>query len=182
VSRADSRVRAPGTFPRTRCPAVTSALDAAAEAYDNPAAVWWGAFAGFRGHPRPGHRRRVRSSPGGPSGDARPAGRVDHRASGAWPLRSKPDERLSPYFVRFPGTGKAMSPRTRDGPEARRPGRGSPRWPARTAGNQVRAPGPGRQAPRCAPTQGRTISLGIGQIAADDAPEQPTSQTPSSRG
>ena len=45
VSRADSRVRSPGSFTRARCPAATSALDAVPEAYHNPAAVWWGAFA-----------------------------------------------------------------------------------------------------------------------------------------
>ena len=45
VSRADWRVRSPGTLACARCPACTSALDAGAEAYDNPAAVWWGAFA-----------------------------------------------------------------------------------------------------------------------------------------
>jgi hypothetical protein len=45
VSRADSRVRWPGTLTCTRCPAVRSGLDAVPEAYDNPAAVWWGAFA-----------------------------------------------------------------------------------------------------------------------------------------
>lgn len=45
VSRADSRVRSPGTFTCARCPAGTSALDAVPEAYHNPAAVWWGAFA-----------------------------------------------------------------------------------------------------------------------------------------
>jgi len=42
VSRADSRVRSPGTFTCARCPAARSALDAAPEAYHNPAAVWWG--------------------------------------------------------------------------------------------------------------------------------------------
>ena len=42
VSRADSRVRSPGTLTCARCPAVRSALDAVPEAYDNPAAVWWG--------------------------------------------------------------------------------------------------------------------------------------------
>ena len=45
VSRADSRVRLPGAVTCARCPAVTSALDAVPEAYHNPAAVWWGAFA-----------------------------------------------------------------------------------------------------------------------------------------
>ena len=45
MSRADSRVRPPGTLTCARCPAVTSALDAGPEAYHNPAAVWWGAFA-----------------------------------------------------------------------------------------------------------------------------------------
>ncbi len=45
VSRADSRVRSPGIFTCARCPAVRSALDAVPEAYHNPAAVWWGAFA-----------------------------------------------------------------------------------------------------------------------------------------
>jgi hypothetical protein len=45
VSSADSRVRSPGTLTCARCPAVRSALDAGPEAYDNPAAVWWGAFA-----------------------------------------------------------------------------------------------------------------------------------------
>jgi hypothetical protein len=45
VSRADSRVRSPGSFTCARCPAVRSALDAVPEAYHNPAAVWWGAFA-----------------------------------------------------------------------------------------------------------------------------------------
>jgi hypothetical protein len=43
--KPDWRVRAPGTFPCAGCPARTSALDAVAEAYHNPAAVWWGAFA-----------------------------------------------------------------------------------------------------------------------------------------
>ncbi len=42
VSRADSRVRWPGTFTDARCPAVRSALDAVPEACHNPAAVWWG--------------------------------------------------------------------------------------------------------------------------------------------
>ena len=37
-------------FTCARCPAVTSALDAVPEAYDNPAAVWWGAFCCFCGH------------------------------------------------------------------------------------------------------------------------------------
>jgi hypothetical protein len=45
VSRADSRVRWPGTFTDACCPAVRSALDGVLEAYHNPAAVWWGAFA-----------------------------------------------------------------------------------------------------------------------------------------
>jgi hypothetical protein len=45
VSRADSRVRRPGTFTCARCPAVRSALDAVPEAYHNPAAVRWGAIA-----------------------------------------------------------------------------------------------------------------------------------------
>jgi hypothetical protein len=45
VSRADSRVRKPGTFTCARCPSARSALDAVPEAYHNPAAVWWGAFA-----------------------------------------------------------------------------------------------------------------------------------------
>jgi hypothetical protein len=45
VSRADSRVRSPGTFTCARWPAVISALDAAPEAYHNPVAVWWGALA-----------------------------------------------------------------------------------------------------------------------------------------
>ena len=45
VSRADSRVHSPGTFTCARRPAARSALDAAPEAYDNPAAVWWGALA-----------------------------------------------------------------------------------------------------------------------------------------
>jgi hypothetical protein len=42
VSRADSRARRPGNLSDSRCPAVTSALDAGPEAYHNPAAVWWG--------------------------------------------------------------------------------------------------------------------------------------------
>ena len=45
VSRADSRVRSPGTFTCARCPAARSVLDAGPEGYHNPAAVWWGAFA-----------------------------------------------------------------------------------------------------------------------------------------
>ncbi len=45
MSRTDSRVRSPGTFTCARCPAARSALDAVPEAYHNPAAVWWGAFA-----------------------------------------------------------------------------------------------------------------------------------------
>jgi hypothetical protein len=48
-SRADWRVRSPGTFTCARCPAGTSALDAVPEAYHNPAAVWWGAFAASAG-------------------------------------------------------------------------------------------------------------------------------------
>jgi hypothetical protein len=44
VSRADLRVRLPGTFTCARCPAVRSALDTGPEAYHNPAAVWWGAL------------------------------------------------------------------------------------------------------------------------------------------
>jgi len=40
VSRAASRVRSPAPFPFARCPAVTAALDAVAEAYHNPVAVW----------------------------------------------------------------------------------------------------------------------------------------------
>ena len=32
-------------FDLCRCPARTSGLDAGPEAYHNPAAVWWGAFA-----------------------------------------------------------------------------------------------------------------------------------------
>ena len=45
VSRADSRVRSPGTFTCAHRPAARSALDAVPEACHNPAAVWWGAFA-----------------------------------------------------------------------------------------------------------------------------------------
>jgi hypothetical protein len=46
VSRADScDVRSPGSFTYARCPAARSVLDAVPEAYHNPAAVWWGAFA-----------------------------------------------------------------------------------------------------------------------------------------
>jgi hypothetical protein len=45
VSRADLRVRQPGALTCARCPAVTSALHAVLEAYHNPEAVWWGAFA-----------------------------------------------------------------------------------------------------------------------------------------
>ena len=45
VSRADSRVRSPGTFTCAHRPAVRSALDAVPEACHNRAAVWWGAFA-----------------------------------------------------------------------------------------------------------------------------------------
>jgi hypothetical protein len=45
VSSADLRVRSPGTLTCARCPAARSALDAVPEAYHNPAAVWWGAFA-----------------------------------------------------------------------------------------------------------------------------------------
>ena len=45
MSRADSRVHPPGTLTSARGPAVRSALDAGPEAYHNPAAVWWGAFA-----------------------------------------------------------------------------------------------------------------------------------------
>ena len=45
MSRADSRVRQPGSFTCAGCPAVRSALDAGLEAYHYPAAVWWGAFA-----------------------------------------------------------------------------------------------------------------------------------------
>jgi hypothetical protein len=58
VSRADSRVRSPGTFTCARCPAARSALDAGPEAYDNPAAVWCGAFA-------PRSRRRGLCCPAG---------------------------------------------------------------------------------------------------------------------
>jgi hypothetical protein len=67
VSRADSRVRKPGTFTCARCPAVRSALDAVPEAYHNLAAVWWGAFApspvmssgaGSWSSPRPGSLRQ----------------------------------------------------------------------------------------------------------------------------
>ena len=42
VSRADSQVRQPGIFPYACRPAVTSALDATAQAHHHPAAVWWG--------------------------------------------------------------------------------------------------------------------------------------------
>jgi hypothetical protein len=42
VSRAASRVRQPGSFTCSRCPAGTAALDAVPEAHHNPAAVWWG--------------------------------------------------------------------------------------------------------------------------------------------
>jgi len=45
VSRVASRIRSPGSFTCTRCPAGTAALDAVPEGYHNPAAVWWGAFA-----------------------------------------------------------------------------------------------------------------------------------------
>jgi hypothetical protein len=45
VSRADSRVRSPGTLTYARGPAVRSALDAGPEAYHHPAAVWCGALA-----------------------------------------------------------------------------------------------------------------------------------------
>jgi hypothetical protein len=45
VSSADSCVRSPGTLTYVRCPAVRSTLDTGPEAYDNPAAVWWGAYA-----------------------------------------------------------------------------------------------------------------------------------------
>jgi hypothetical protein len=44
VSRADSRVRSAGTFTCARWPAARSALDVVAEAYHNPAAVWWWAL------------------------------------------------------------------------------------------------------------------------------------------
>jgi hypothetical protein len=72
VSRAASRVRSPAPFPFARCPAVTAALDAVAEAYHNPAAVWWGAFAPSRscgrrecGSPFARSASRIsRSSPG----------------------------------------------------------------------------------------------------------------------
>lgn len=53
-SRADWRVRAPGSFTCARCPARTSGLDAGPESYDNPAAVWWGTLCSFRGHRGPG--------------------------------------------------------------------------------------------------------------------------------
>jgi len=45
VSRADLRVRSPGTLTYARRPAARSGLDAVPEAYHNLAAVWWGAFA-----------------------------------------------------------------------------------------------------------------------------------------
>ena len=48
MSRVASRVRSPGSFTCTRCPAGTAALDAVPEAYHNPAAVWWGVFASSR--------------------------------------------------------------------------------------------------------------------------------------
>jgi hypothetical protein len=79
------------------------------------------------------YRRRVSSSPGGPSGDSRPAGRVDHRASGAWPVRPEPDERPAPVSsgirarVRPCPWQREMAPKPgdqaaspRDGPPVRR--------------------------------------------------------------
>src|SRR5262249_41855229 len=42
VSRPDSRVRSPASFPGAGCPAVRSGLDAGPEVYHNPAAAWWG--------------------------------------------------------------------------------------------------------------------------------------------
>jgi hypothetical protein len=42
VSRADSRVRWPGTLTCARCPAARSALEAVPEACHNRAAIWWG--------------------------------------------------------------------------------------------------------------------------------------------
>ena len=73
MSRADSRVHSPGTLTCARCPAARSALDAGPEAYDNPAEVWWGAFAAsavirdlktgagrvFSGRAEPGRRTTV---------------------------------------------------------------------------------------------------------------------------
>jgi hypothetical protein len=57
VSSADSRVRSLGTLTCARCPAIRSALDAGPKAYDNPAAVWWGAFAASAVIRGPGGRR-----------------------------------------------------------------------------------------------------------------------------
>jgi hypothetical protein len=45
VSRADSRVRQPGSFTGSGCPTVPAALDAGPEAYHDRAGVWWGFFA-----------------------------------------------------------------------------------------------------------------------------------------
>jgi hypothetical protein len=66
VSRAASRVRSPGRFTSTRCPAVTAALDTGPEAYHNPAAVWWGGLCTFLrrgpcGHCLAGQLRRFPS-------------------------------------------------------------------------------------------------------------------------
>jgi hypothetical protein len=90
VSSADSRVRSPGTLTCARCPAVRSALDAGPEAYDNPAAVWWGPLqlprsSAARG-PVPGEL-----PPGGPS-------RAGGAVSPGWPGGSITSRADLPFF------------------------------------------------------------------------------------
>ena len=82
MSRADSRVRSPGSLTCVRCPAETSALDARPEAYHNPAAVWWGVFAPSPGHVAMDQAVTVRLRPPGFPNDTRvgpvPAGLTLH--------------------------------------------------------------------------------------------------------
>ena len=72
-------------FHLSRCPAETSVLDAAAEAYHNPAAVWWGHLhlpRSCRRGPRSRHDLLVRSSMSGhpdPFRSVRDLGRVPAR-------------------------------------------------------------------------------------------------------
>ena len=62
-SRADPRVRRPGTLTCARCPAVRSGLDAVPEACDNPAAVWCGPLQlPWSCRPRPGGHHRTGAS------------------------------------------------------------------------------------------------------------------------
>ena len=119
VSSADSHVRSPGTLTSARCPAVRSALDAGPEAYDNPAAVWWGAFA---------VSAVIRALAAGAGrvvcGRAEP-GRRSCEPRRAWPVRPQRVRRVPGHLARCPARDPAMS--AGQGEQLRRvPGDGPP--------------------------------------------------------